>query len=190
MAAGFCASACHQAQNRADSIEKAVVAEKPFVAGGSIDMQLDGGDYEVRPAADNHIRVTFSGNTGHAKVELTADGMHAGVHVKDTPHSNFQAIIEVPRAADFVIRLTGGNLVTAPITGNKDVESQGGNIKIAVGDPNDYSNVDTSVKAGDIDAGVFGGSKSGLFQHFTWSGPGKYTLRANLGAGNLVLRSK
>jgi hypothetical protein len=82
MAAGFCASACHQAQNRADSIEKAVVAEKPFVAGGSIDMQLDGGDYEVRPAADNHIRVTFSGNTGHAKVELTADGMHAGVHVK------------------------------------------------------------------------------------------------------------
>ncbi len=190
MAAGFCASACHQAQNRADSIEKAVVAEKPFVAGGSIDMQLDGGDYEVRPAADNHIRVTFSGNTGNAKVELTADGMHAGVQVKDTPHSNFQAIIEVPRAADFVIRLTGGNLVTAPITGNKDVESQGGNIKIAVGDPNDYSNVDTSVKAGDIDAGVFGGSKSGLFQHFTWSGPGKYTLRANLGAGNLVLRSK
>jgi hypothetical protein len=59
-----------------------------------------------------------------------------------------------------------------------------------VGDPNDYSSVDASVKAGDIDAGVFGQSKSGLLQRVTWSGPGKYTLRANLGAGDLVLRSK
>ena len=44
--------------------------------------------------------------------------------------------------------------------------------------------------AGDIQAGAFGGSKSGLLQHFTWSGHGKYTLRANLGAGNLTLGSK
>jgi hypothetical protein len=48
--------------------------------------------------------------------------------------------------------------------------------------------VDASVKAGDIDARVFGGSKCGLFQHFTWSGQGKRTLRAHLGAGNLELR--
>jgi hypothetical protein len=78
----------------------------------------------------------------------------------------------------------------AAITGNKDVESYGGNVKIAVGDPNGYSSVDASVKAGNIDAGVFGGSKSGLFPHFTWSGQGTHTLRANLGAGNLVLRSE
>jgi len=78
----------------------------------------------------------------------------------------------------------------APIAGNKDVEAYGGDLKIAVGDPNDYSSVDASVKAGEIEAGVFGGSRSGLLQHFTWSGPGKYTLRASLGAGNLTLRSK
>ena len=36
-------------------------------------------------------------------------------------------------------------------------------------------------------ASPFGGSKSGLLQEFTWSGSGKYTLRAHLGAGNLVL---
>jgi hypothetical protein len=46
------------------------------------------------------------------------------------------------------------------------------------------------VKAGDLDASPFGGSKSGLLQEFTWSGDGKYTLRAHLGAGNLVLSSK
>jgi hypothetical protein len=158
------------------------------MAGGSIDMRLDGGNYAVRAAADNHIRVTLSGNTGNARVELTTNGAKANVVVKDTPHNNFHATIEVPKTADLVIRLSGGNLVMAAITGNKDIESTAGNTEIAVGDPNDYSRVDAAVKAGDIDAGVFGGSKSGLFQHFTWSGHGKYTLHANVGAGNLVLR--
>jgi hypothetical protein len=184
-------SACLQAENSTSNTERRVVAEKPFAAGGSIHMQLDGGAYEVRSAADERVRVTFSGNTGSARVELTASGTQADVAVKDTPHDNFHAIIEVPTAADLVIRLTGGDLVMGEITGNKDVENYGGDIKIAAGDPDDYSNVDASVKAGEIDAGVFGGSKkSGLLRHFTWSGHGKHTLRANLGAGNLVLRSK
>jgi hypothetical protein len=179
-----CASALLQAQTKTSA------TEKPFASGGKIDMQLDGGSYEIRPAAGNHIRVTLSGNAGNAKVELTTSGTHADVRVKDTPHNNFQATIEVPNAADLVVRLTGGNLVIAAITGNKDVESYGGNVQIAVGDPNEYASVDAAVKAGDIDARVFGGSKSGLFQQFTWSGHGKYTLRAHLGAGNLELRSK
>jgi hypothetical protein len=195
VAAGLYASACVETHDRADTSEKTVadkpvvVADKPFAGGGKIDLQLDGGGYEVHPAADDRIRVTLSGNIGNAKVELSADGAHADVKVKDTPR-NFRAAIEVPKVADLVIRFSGGDLVMAPITGNKDVESYGGDIKIGVGDPNDYSSVDASVKAGDIDAGVFGGSKSGLLQRFTWSGHGKYTLRANLGAGDLVLRSK
>jgi hypothetical protein len=158
-----------------------------FVTGGTINMQLDGGGYEVRPATDDRIRVTLNGNAGNARVEVTANDAQADVQVKDTPH-NFRATIEVPKAADLVIRFSGGDLVMAAITGNKDIESHGGDIKIAVGDPNNYSSVDASVKAGDIEAGVFGGSKSGFLQHFTWSGPGKHTLRANLGAGSLVLR--
>jgi hypothetical protein len=196
VAAFLCISACQQTQNTANTAGKPVEAgppvatEKPFVAGGTIEMHLDGGGYEVRPAADDRIRVTLSGNTGKAEVEITAEGTHANVNVKDTPHNNFHATIEVPKAADLRIRLSGGDLVIADITGNKDVENNAGDIKIAVGDPNDYSSVDASVKAGDIDAGVFGGSRSGLFPHFTWSGPGKYSLRADLGAGNLALRSK
>jgi hypothetical protein len=194
--AGVCASACGHVQNSADSAEKAVVgekavvAEKLFVSGGTIDMQLDGGEYEVRPGTDNHVRVSLSGNVGNTRVELTADGTRADVRVKDTPHSNFKATIEVPNTADLVVRLAGGSLSMAAIAGNKDVESTAGEVKIAVGDPGDYSSVDASVKVGDIDAGAFGGSKSGFAQHFTWSGHGKYTLRASVGAGNLALQSK
>jgi hypothetical protein len=184
LAAGFCASAVLQAQDKSN------VTEKPFVAGGKIEMRLEAASYAIRPAADDRIRVTLSGNIGTAKVELTVSGTHANLVVKDIPHNNFQATIEVPKTSDLVIRLSAGDLVMAAITGSKDIESTAGNVEIGVGDPNDYSSVDASVKVGDIDAGVFGGSKSGLFPHFTWSGRGKHTLRASLGAGNLTLRSK
>ena len=181
--AGLCAPGLLHGQPKA-------AADKAFVSGGTIDLQLDGGNYDIQPASDNHIRVILNGTTGQPRVDVTITGTHAEVRVKDTPRNNFQATIEVPKAADVVVRLSAGNLVIGAIAGAKDVESYAGNVQIAVGDPNEYSSVDASVKAGDIDARVFGGSKSGLFQHFTWSGRGKHTLRAHLGAGNLELRSK
>jgi hypothetical protein len=196
VAAAACASACVGGQNDAATTEKSLVAvqpvvsEKAFESGGTIDIQLDGGDYELRAVDGNRIRVSLNGNVGNAKADLTADGTRAEVKVRDTPHNNFRATIEVPQTANLVVRLSGGNLTLAPIAGNKDVDATAGNITIGVGDANDYASVDASVKAGDLVAGPFGETKSGLLQHFTWSGHGKYTLRANLGAGNLVLRNK
>src|SRR5262249_17941597 len=151
-----------------------------FVSAGKITMDLDGGSYVVRAAADNHIRVTLTGNTGNTRSDVTARATDASVQVTDTPR-NFRATIEVPSAADLVVHFKGGELVMEPITGNKDVQSYGGDIRIGVGNPDDYSSVDASVKAGEIDASAFGGSKSGLLPHFTWSGHGKYSLRADLG---------
>jgi hypothetical protein len=184
LAAVATAAALLQAQAKSNAVDK------PFVSAGKLDLQLDGGAYEIKAAADNHIRVTLGGTTGNAKVDVATNGTHADVKVKDTPHSNFHATVEVPKIADLVVRLTGGELVVGAITGNKDIESYGGNVRITVGDPNEYSSVDTAVKAGDISAPPFGGSKSGLLQTFNWTGHGKYTLRAHLGAGNLELRSK
>ncbi len=85
------------------------------------------------------------------------------------------------------MHLTGGNLEIAPIKGNKEIDSKAGNVKISISSPNDYRTVDAAVTAGNLDAGPFGGSRSGLSPHVQWSGPGKYVLRASLGAGNLDL---
>jgi len=187
----ICVAGCHQAPS--SEAETAVtttapVADKAFVADGKIDFDLDGGAYEINAASDNHIRV--AANSSSATVDVTITGSHADVKIKNAPQHNFHAIIEVPAATDVVIRLAGGELKLDAITGNKDVESYGGNVQIAVADPNQYAHVDAAVKVGDIDARPFGGSKSGLMQEFTWSGGGKYTLRAHLGAGNLALASK
>lgn len=185
-------AACHGAAPSSEtgtaSAATTPVADKPFVDAGKIDLDLDGGSYEVRAANDNHVRVSTNGTT--ATVDVAINGSQANVKIKNTPHSNFHATVEVPAAADVVIRLSGGELKVDAITGNKDVESLAGNVRIAVGDPSQYARVDAAVKAGDLDAQPFGGSKSGLLQEFTWSGSGKYSLRAHLGAGNLVLASK
>jgi hypothetical protein len=175
-----------QAPNTAST----TASEKPFVAGGRIEMQLSAGDYAVRPSAGNAIRVTVSGNVGATNVDVTTKESHANVSVKDTPRNNFHAVIEVPRTADLVIRLTAGDLKVDAISGNKDIESNAGNVDIVTGDSTDYASVDTSVQAGDLNVAPFGESQSGLFRSFTWSGKGKYTLRAKLLAGNLTLRGK
>jgi hypothetical protein len=181
------ACACGPMDNRSTRTGPPLSAEKPFAAGGRIEMQLDGGDYEVRPSADNRVRIATDEHIGDAGVEVTAEGTNARVEAKNTPN-HFKATIDVPATADLVIHLKAGELVVGAIAGNMDLDSYAGNITIAVGNPDDYASVDATLKAGDIQASAFGGSKSGVMPHFTWSGPGKRTLRANLGAGNLVLR--
>ena len=182
-----CAFACGPMDTRSTRTGPPLTAEKSFAAGGRIEMELDGGGYEVRPSADNRVRIATDEHIGDAHVEVTTEGTNARVEAKNTPNQ-FKATIDVPAAADLVIRLKAGELAIGAIAGNKDIDSYAGNITIAVNNPDDYASVDATLKAGDIRASAFGGSNSGLMPHFTWSGPGKHTLRADLGAGNLVLK--
>jgi len=168
------------------------LTEKLFVSAGRIEMQLGAGTYTIRPASDTHIRVIIGENSPRARVALTANATRATVAVTETPSNNFQATIEVPKTSDLIVRLSGGNLVLSGITGNKDIDSVAGNAEIAIGDLNDYASMEATVKAGDLNVGAFTGAKTedsfGLLHRASWSGKGKYKLRANLGAGNLVLR--
>jgi hypothetical protein len=152
-------------------------------------MQLGAGGYIVRAARDNVIRVTL-GDNSTAAVDISTQGAQSHVVVKDTSRQNFKATVEVPQAADLVIRLAAGELTIESIAGNKDVESNAGNVDVVTGDSQDYASVDASVQAGDIKADPFGESRSGLFPKVSWTGKGKYTLRARLIAGNLTLRTK
>jgi hypothetical protein len=165
------------------------VSEKPFVSGGRIELWLSAGDFDVKPAADNRIRVTITGAMGNTKVELTANGTQGKVVLRDTPNNNFGAVIEVPKVADLMIRMFAGDLNVGGIRGGKDIESNAGDVRIDAGPAADYASVDASVKIGDLSAGPFGDAKgSFLSKSLTWTGKGKYKLRATLGAGDLKLQ--
>jgi hypothetical protein len=187
IALASCSSKPEPAQSTAETAP-VVKLDKPFAAAGNIEMQLDGGDYTIKASADEHVRVSFAGNKGDAIAALDASGERAKLTIRDTPHNNFRAVVEVPATSDLTVHLSGGNLDVAAITGNKDIDSKAGNVVIATPNANDYGAVDAAVKVGDLSAGPFGESGSGLAPHLKWSGPGKYTLRANLGAGNLQLK--
>lgn len=163
-------------------------AEKAFVRGGKVDIHLDAGDYEVRAASDNHLRVSMTGRTGDATVEVVVDGKHADVTVRNTSHTNFKCVIEVPKVSDVAIRLSAGDLDVGSITGSKDIESSAGDVRIAVGNPDEYASVDASVKVGDLSGGPFGDAGGSFISHsIKKTGKGKHTFRAHLGAGDLKL---
>jgi hypothetical protein len=165
------------------------ITEKPFVSGGRIELWLSAGDFEVRPAAGNLIRVTLTGAMGDTKVELTANGTQGKAVLRDTPNNNFGAVIEVPKVADLMIRMYAGDLNVSGITGSKDIENKAGDVKIEVGRPADYASVDASVTIGDLSPGPFGDAKgSFLSKSINWAGNGKYKLRATLLAGDLKLQ--
>jgi len=188
IALASCSSTPEQAPATTLEQPPAMKIDKPFAAGGSIEMQLGGGDYTIRAGPDERIRVSFAGTAGTAAADLQTSGTRANLAIKDTPHNNFRATVEVPATADLTVHLSGGNLEIAAITGNKDIDSKAGNVGISVPNANDYSSVDASVKVGNLNAGPFGESGSGLSPRLKWSGSGKYTLRASLGAGNLELK--
>jgi hypothetical protein len=113
-------SGCIQVQNSSGSATgPAITAEQPFVSWGTVNIQLDAGDYDVRPASGNVVRVTLTGNTGNATADVAITDHSAAVSVKNTTHTNFHGVIEVPQMANLVVRLSAGDLTVGTITGSK-----------------------------------------------------------------------
>ena len=164
--------------------------EKAFQSNGQIRMQLGGGDYEVRAGSADKIVIEWTVKNEHdaakVKTKLSIVGQSAKLETSG-PHKDSHAVIEVPPETNLVIRLAAGDMKIRGILGDKDVASHAGDLDIYVGNANDYSRVDASVKVGDLDASAFGASKGGLFRSFHHQGNGKYVLRAHLGAGDLNL---
>ena len=168
--------------------------QQSFVSGGHVKIKLEAGDYKIQPSADNQLRVTWSGDSvehPRVKVRIEAAGSSAEIRVENTPNNNshFHATIEVPANTDLYVRLSAGDLTVSGITGSKDLESHAGDMIVDVGKPTDYSHVDASVTAGDLNADAFKVAKGGLFRSFKWNGPGSYSLHAHLLAGDLTLRA-
>jgi hypothetical protein len=87
------------------------------------------------------------------------------------------------------VRLSAGDIGIRGIEGNKDVECHAADIIIDIGRTQDYRQVNASVRIGDIEAPPISVSKGGFFRSTTWSGTGKYSLHAHVGAGSLTLLS-
>jgi hypothetical protein len=182
--------ACLTLSAPAASAQQEGSTERPFVAGGQVRMDLSAGDYTIEPGQDNRILVRWdtrsSDDATAVKVNIQIQGGTATITTSG-PRNNFKVVIELPAREDLRVELSAGNLKIRGIEGSKDVGSWAGNIDIAVGKASDYASVDASVTAGDLLASAFQTTKGGLFRSLSWKGPGRYTLKVKLTAGNIRL---
>ncbi|HEY7098698.1 MAG TPA: hypothetical protein VH437_18360 [Terriglobales bacterium] len=179
------------AQSSPSKDNEATVQQK-FVSDGSIRLHMEAGDYTVEGTDSTDIVVTYSAKDAeHLKnihVNFKTSGSNAEVWVKNTPHNDFHATIQVPHKSHLWIRLSAGDLDIKGIEGDKDVALRAGDLDIEIARPEDYGHREASVTAGSIDASAFNVSKDGLWRSFKQDGPGKYSIRVHLYAGDITLR--
>jgi hypothetical protein len=165
--------------------------ERPFASGGRIQLKLSAADYKITGRSDGKIRIMWRSDRPEVSAGVRADinvtGPTAVITTNGVKHS-VSFTIDVPSRTDIEIDLTAGDLDVRGIEGSKRIESWAGDVSVDVGPPEQYRQVDASVRAGDISALPFKVSTGGLLRSFKWTGPGPYTLAVKLFAGDLTLR--
>jgi hypothetical protein len=165
--------------------------EAHLPSGVPLRLYVRSGDVHVVGSDDDKITVDVAGKnaqqTDDVKHRLTVLENAAEFHLSGGPRNDFRITIQLPKNCDLYLRVPAGDVTVAGISGNKDIELHAGDLSIHVGNPGEYSHVDASVNAGNVEAAPFGESHSGLFRSFKKSGSGKYRLHAHVGAGDLSL---
>jgi len=167
------------------------VVEKTFVKGGTIRMKLVAGDYRITGRSDERIRIEWRTDRSEDAASVRADAEIKGATamVATTgPKNGLHFSIDVPARSDIEVDLSAGDLEIRGIEGNKKVDSWAGDVSIDIGQPDQYRQVEASVRAGDLNARPFNVSKGGLLRSFSWTGKGPYSLYVKLFAGDLTLR--
>jgi hypothetical protein len=172
--------------------DTARVVDRAFAPGGHVTFDLSAGKYTIQGSPDARIHLTWDTRDEHDRskvwTRVETNGPDARVET-DGPKNGFEVTIQVPTRSDVAVYLSAGDLTVSGVEGSKDISAWAGDLKIDVGKASDYKSVDASVTAGEIQAGPFEVRKGGLFRSFTWTGSGRYDLRARLTAGQLVLRA-
>jgi hypothetical protein len=175
---------------QSNSYEKTV--QQAFASGGMIRLHLEAGGYTIKASSSDNIVVTYPpnphGESSTVKVEIKATAARADIYVRNTPHNNFNATIEVPRHSNLWARLSAGELTVEDLEGDKDIELWAGQINIDIPHPDAYGHRDVSVLAGSVEASAFNVSKGGLFRSFRQEGSGKYRLHAHVTTGEVDFR--
>jgi hypothetical protein len=176
---------------RAIQSTPATSIERGFVKGGTIRMKLAAGDYRISGRSEDKIRISWRTDNpedaARVKADIQVNGTSASLATSGVKNG-LHFTIDVPARSDVDIDLTAGDLEVRGIEGSKKVESWAGDVAIDIGQPEQYRDVEASVRAGDLTALPFKVSTGGLMRSFKWTGKGPYSLQVKLFAGDLTLR--
>jgi len=163
-----------------------------FAAGKFLRLHLHDGDFKIVGGESNSIRITATGrNLGEAhkiKFDFSRVGDIVNLKLSHVPKNELQVTIVIPRDSNLFARMRGGDLSVEGVTGDKNLRLTGGDLSIQVGNPEDYSHVNLSVRFGDVSGSQFGDPKGWIGNSVKRDGAGKHALWAHVFAGDLILK--
>ena len=174
-------------------VSASVFAETPllhqaFAPGGSIRLELSAGDYEIVGTSAKRIRIESRREDDRGvHVRFNAKGKSADIELDGPLTRGVDARIEIPQQTHLIVKLSAGEMSIRGVEGSKDISARAGEVSIQVGPRDQYRRVDASVSVGELAASAFNVDKGGLMRSFTWTGKGRYDLRARVLAGELNL---
>ncbi|HXZ41483.1 MAG TPA: hypothetical protein VEG68_12150 [Terriglobales bacterium] len=167
--------------------------EAELASGTNLRLHLHEGDFRVVGSDSDKISIHVDGKNleqaKRIKIRLKRANGTVDLRLSRVPKNELQVTIKVPVSTNLYARLRGGDLTVEGVRGDKDLELTGGDLTIGVGEPQQYSWVDLSVRFGDISGSQFGDPKGWLGNSVHKLGTGKYRLHAHVMAGDLVLKS-
>lgn len=185
--AAFCQTAQESARMQPQGFET------KLAGGETLRLHLHDGDFRIVGSDAEKISVHVEGKNveqaKNIKIQLKRSGTIVDLRLSHVPKKELQVTIEIPKSTNLYARMRGGDLAIQDVVGDKDLELTGGDLTVQVGNPEDYSHVDLSVKFGDISGTQFGDPKGWIGNSLQKDGNGKYRLHAHVTAGDLVLKS-
>jgi len=163
-----------------------------FAAGKFLRLHLHDGDFRIVGSETDSIHITATGKKlGEAhkiKFDFSRTGDTVNLRLSHVPKNELQVMIAIPRSSNLFTRMRGGDLSVEGVTGDKDLKLTGGDLSIQVGNPEDYSHVNLSVRFGDVSGSQFGDPKGWIGNSVKRDGAGKHELLAHVFAGDLILK--
>ncbi len=158
-----------------------------FMPGGTIDLDLSAGGFEIRGTTENQIKVEVDrGDFSATHCQVHVSGSNANVRL-DGPANNFHAIVYVPQQSNLKVNQTVGELRISKVEGDKYVGLNIGQIRIDMAPTEKIKSVDAAVTIGSVRARPWGPGKGGFFRSFRTGGKGSYTVNAHLDIGDIEL---
>lgn len=167
--------------------------ETKLARGTNLRLHLHEGNFRVIGSDSDKVSVHVEGKSvGQAKnikIRLKRASGSVDLKLSHVPKNELQVTIRIPVSTNLYARMRGGDLVVEGVRGDKDLELTGGDLTIQVGNPEEYSLVELSVRFGDVSGTQFGDPKGWLGNSVRKVGTGKYRLHAHVLAGDLILKS-
>jgi hypothetical protein len=165
----------------------------PFKPGGSIRMKLPSGAVEIVGTADERITVSWRSTSAEleAKVDVglrEESGGRQAVVAIDGPSNRIVYRIEVPSRSSLMMRMGAGDCTVRGIQGDLTAKLLAGNLELRIDEPSNYRMVSGSVTSGGLSAKPWRIEKGGLFRSFEATGAGEHVIKAEVLAGQLVIR--